>query len=176
MRNFERVAQLLKEHYQLQAGDVLPSVAMHADNNRAPDFPDSRPYLFQYYGKHFSYRTITACLRFLCHGMVFTNAEGKAVVLKAHLLRHVFATHLRQVEGVPLDIVAVILHQKSLRITSYYAAPQWQQVVEATDTLLDKFATHLGSVEDAFVRAPTELQHQWEIAKKTVGTLARVPC
>jgi Phage integrase family len=175
VRNFEHVAHLLKEHYQLQAGDVLPSVAIHADNNRAPDFPDCRPYLFQYHGKHFSYRTITACLRFLCHGMVFTNAEGKAVVLKAHLLRHVFATHLRQVEGVPLDIVAVILHQKSLRITSYYAAPQWKQVVEATDTLLDTFATHLGNVEDAFVRAPAELQHQWETAKKTVGTLARVP-
>jgi hypothetical protein len=175
VRNFERVAQLLREHYQLQAGDVLPKVAFHGDNNRAPDFPDCRPYLFQYYGKHFSYRTITACLRFLCHGMVFTNTEGKAVVLKAHLLRHVFATHLRQVEKVPLDIVAVILHQKNLRITSYYAAPQWQQVVEATDTLLDRFATHLGRVEDAFVRAPAELQRQWETAKQTVGTLAHVP-
>jgi len=90
------------------------------------------------------------------------------------LLRHVFATHLHQVEQVPLDIVAKILHQKDVRVTGYYAAPQWQQVVETTDHLLDRFATHLGNVEGAFVRAPAELQQQWEEAKQSVGSLARV--
>ena len=114
-------------------------------------------------------------MRFLCHGMVFQSADGNLVVLKAHLLRHVFATHLREVEHVPLDIIAAILHQKDIQVTSYYAAPSWQRIMETTDSLLDHFATHLGDVEDAFVRAPVELQRQWETAKEQVGTLAKVP-
>lgn len=174
-RNLERVLHLLKEHYHLQPGDVLPWVPFHPANNRADEFTDPRPYLFQYSGVHLSRRAITACMRFLMHGMVFQDAAGKVVVLKAHLLRHVFATHLHQVERIPLDIVATILHQKNLQVTGYYAAPQWQQIVEATDTLLDRFATHLGSVEEAFVRAPAELQRQLEDAKQKAGALARVP-
>ena len=61
-----------------------------------------------------------------------------------------------------------------MRVTGYYAAPQWHQVVATTDHLLDTFATHLGTIEDAFVRAPAELQRQWEEAKQAVGSLARV--
>jgi len=52
---------------------------------------------------------------------------------------------------------AKILHQKNVQVTAYYAAPQWQQIVEMTNSLLDRFATHLGNVEEAFVRAPAEL-------------------
>jgi hypothetical protein len=170
----ERVGSMLKEHYNLAPGAVLPSVSFHPDTGRAHQFPESRPYLFQYSGKHLSQKAITACMRFLCHGMVFTSAEGKTIVLKAHLLRHVFATHLRQVEHVPLDSVAKLLHQKDLKVTSYYGAPMWQQVVKTTDNLLERFATHLGSIEDAFVRAPAELQRQLEDAQKTVGALTKV--
>lgn len=128
-RNLERVMQLLKEHYVLQPGDILPHVPFHPKNNRAHEFTDPRPYLFQYSGAHLSRMAITACMRFLMHGMVFQDAAGNVVVLKAHLLRHVFATHLHQVEQVPLDIVAKILHQKDVHVTSYYAAPQWQQIM-----------------------------------------------
>ena len=174
-RDLERVSHLLKEHYGLQPGELLPRVPFHWSNNRAHDFTEPRPYLFQYNRRHLSHNTITACMRFLCHGMVFTDASGKLVLLKAHLLRHVFASHLRHVEKVPIDIVAKILHQKDVRVTAYYSAPQWQQVVATTDTLLDRFATHLGSIEDAFVRAPAELQRQLEEAKQKVGPLTRVP-
>ncbi len=174
-RNLERVMQLLKDHYGLQPGDILPHVSFHPQNNRAHEFTDPRPYLFQYHGGHLSRKAITACMRFLMHSMVFQDAAGNVVVLKAHLLRHVFATHLHQVEQVPLDIVAKILHQKNVQVTAYYAAPQWQQVVEMTNSLLDRFATHLGNVEEAFVRAPAELQRQLEDAKHKVGALAKVP-
>ncbi len=174
-RNLERVANLLTHHYHLQPGDVLPSVPFHPDNERAHQFPGKRPYLFQYRGQHLKQGSITACMRFLCHGMVFITAENKNVVLKAHLLRHVFATHIHNVEQVPLDIVAKILHQKDVRVTGYYGAPMWQQVVDTTDMLLDRFVTHLGDVEAAFARAPAELQQQWEDAKAQVGALARVP-
>lgn len=173
-RNFEKVAHLLVEHYQLQPGEVLPSVTFTPHSVRSHQFPGKRPYLFQYNHQHLSPATITACMRFLCHGMVFQTTEGKTVVLKAHLLRHVFATHIHQVEKVPLDVVAVILHQKQVQVTGYYAAPPWQQVLATANSLLDRFATHLGSIEEVFVRAPAELQQQLEEAKQQVGTLTRV--
>ena len=173
-RNFEKVAHLLVEHYQLQPGEVLPSVTFTPHSVRSHQFPGKRPYLFQYNHQHLSPATITACMRFLCHGMVFQTAEGKTVVLKAHLLRHVFATHIHQVEQVPLDVVAVILHQKQVQVTGYYAAPAWQQVLATANSLLDRFATHLGSIEEVFVRAPAELQQQLEEAKQQVGTLTHV--
>ena len=96
------------------------------------------------------------------------------MVMKAHLLRHVFATHIHQVEQVPLDVVAVILHQRQVRVTGYYAAPPWQQVLDTTSSLLDRFATHLGDIAEAFVRTPAELQKQLEEAKQQVGTLTHV--
>lgn len=173
-KNFERVATLLQDHYALQPGETLPKILCHPDHTHYRDLPDERPYLFQYHRQCLSQRAITACLRFLCHGMVFTSAEGKVIVLKAHLLRHVFATHLRHVEQVPLDIVAKILHQKNVRVTAYYAASPWQQVVERMDSFLDRFATHLGNIEETFLRAPAELRQQFEEAQKTVGTLAKV--
>jgi hypothetical protein len=141
-------------------------------NQRADEFTTPRPYLFQYREKHLSHKTITACLRFLCHGMVFQNSDGRAVIIKAHLLRHVLATHLHPVEQVPLDIVAMILHQKDVQVTAYYSAPTWQQVVTMTDHFLDHCATHLGSIDDAFVRAPAELQEQVKEAQSQVGALA----
>src|SRR5258708_12648535 len=68
-----------------------------------------------------------------------------------------------------------MLHQKNVRVTAYYAAPPWQQVLSTANSLLDKFATHLGSLEEAFVRAPAELQRQLEEAKAQVGSLYTVP-
>src|SRR5260370_7935039 len=114
-------------------------------------------------------------MRFLCHGLVFQTAEGRTVTLTPHALRHVFATHIHQVEGVPVDVVAVMLHQKNVQVTAYYAAPPWQQVLATANSLLDRFATHLGNVEETFVRAPAELQRQLEEAKQRVGTLTKVP-
>src|SRR5260370_3128139 len=67
-----------------------------------------------------------------------------------------------------------MLHQKNLQGTGYSAAPQWEQVVAATDLLLDRFATHLGSIEEAMVRTPVALQQQYESARQQVGTLTRV--
>ncbi len=166
---------MLKNHYQLGPGESLPHVPFNPDNQRAHRFPGKHPYLFQYHGKQLLRSAVTASLRFLCHGIVFQRAGGTTVILKPHLLRHVFANHLHQVEHVPLDLVAVILHQKDTRVTGYYAAPTWQQVAETTGSFLDRCATQLGEVEEAFMRTPAELQRQWEEAKQQVGTLAKVP-
>lgn len=172
-RTFEKVMQFLLGHYQLQPGSRLPSVPFDPNNGRAHLFP-ARPYLFQLNQRHLTDWAVTGCMRFLCHGLVFQARDGQVVSLKAHSLRHVFATHAHHVEQLPLDVVAVILHQKNLQVTGYYAAPQWEQIVAATDLLLDRFATHLGSVEEALVRSPAELQLQYESARSQVGTLTRV--
>jgi hypothetical protein len=172
-KTFEKVVQFLQGHYQLPSGSRLPSVPFDRGNGRAHLFP-ARPYLFQMNKRHISDWALTACMRFLCHGLVFQARDGQAVALKAHSLRHVFATHAHHVEHLPLDVVAVILHQKNLQVTGYYAAPQWEQVVAATDLLLDRFATHLGSVEEGMTRTPAELQQQYERARSQVGTLTRV--
>jgi hypothetical protein len=172
-RNFEKTVQLLKEHYHLAPGDRLPSVPFDPNNGRAHRFP-ARPYLFQFNGHHLTDWAVTACMRFLCHGLVFQTRDGQVVPLKAHTLRHVFATHAHHVEHLPLDVVAIMLHQKNLEVTGYYAAPQWEQVVTATDLLLDRFATHLGEVGEILVRTPAELHQQYESARQQVGTLTRV--
>ncbi len=66
---------------------------------------------------------LRACsMRFLLHGMAFTTTEGEPVSIKNHLLRHVVATYLLQVEQVPIDIVAEILKHKNLQTTAYW---QW---------------------------------------------------
>jgi hypothetical protein len=172
-RNFEKTLQLLKEHYQLQSGERLPSVPFDPGNGRAHCFP-ARPYLFQLNRRHVSDLAVTSCMRFLCHGLVFEARDGQAISLKAHTLRQVFATHAHHVEQLPLDVVAVILHQKNLEVTGYYAAPPWEKVVAATDLLLDRFATHLGKIEEVLVRTPAELRQQYEQACQQVGTLTRV--
>jgi integrase len=172
-KTFEKVVQFLHDHYQLQPSGRLPSVPFDPNNGRAHLFP-ARPYLFQSNQRHLSDWALTACMRFLCHGLVFQARDGQAVPLKAHSLRHVFATHAHHVELLPLDVIAVILHQKNLQVTGYYAAPPWEQVVAATDLLLDRFATHLGSIEEGMVRSPAEFRRQYESAREQVGTLTRV--
>jgi hypothetical protein len=164
---------MLQAHYQLKPGDRLPTVPYDPNGGRSHRFP-ARPYLFQFSGRPLTDFAVTSCMRFLCHGLVFQARDGQTITLKAHALRHVFATHAHHVEHVPLDVVAVILHQKNLEVTGYYAAPPWEQVVATTDLLLDHFATHLGDVAEAISRTPAELQRQWEEAKQQVGTLTRV--
>ena len=67
-RNFEKTLQFLKDHYQLQSGGRLPSVPFDPNNGRAHCFP-ARPYLFQMNKRHLSDWAVTACMRFLCHGL-----------------------------------------------------------------------------------------------------------
>lgn len=128
-RNLEKVAHLLQQHYQLREGEPIPSVSLRGKKGQSGSFQDARPFLFQFHRQHLLATSIIACMRFLLHGMVFQTAGGRAVPLTAHLLRHVFATHILRVEHVPIDVVAMILHHKNPRVTRYYAAPPWQHVL-----------------------------------------------
>ncbi|HME00767.1 MAG TPA: site-specific integrase [Terriglobia bacterium] len=167
-----RVAQMLGEHYQLRPGEILPSVEFDAGDGRAHRFAKA-PYLFQYAGRHLSANTITSCMRFLLHGMVFKTREGKVVVLKPHLLRHAFATHAVQVEKIPVDVVGAWLHQKNLTVTDYYSKPTESMGAEASDLFLSRVAAQV-NVSEAVLRSPEELQMLYEEARGKAGTLADV--
>jgi integrase len=122
-----KVARTLAEHYDLQAGEALPTVAYSPNYSREHRF-NAAPYLLQYNHQALPGEAITACMRFLLHGMIFRTRDAKPVILKAHLLRHAFATFAVQVEKIPLDIVGALLKQKNLDVTDYYNQPQNQNI------------------------------------------------
>lgn len=173
VRLLRLVGELLQAHYALGADAGLPAVPFSPRNPRAHRFGPA-PYLFQYQRKHFADQTVMACVRFLLHGMIFTTREGQPVVLKAHLLRHAFATYAVQVEKIPVDIVGAWLQQKNLLVTEYYSAPGPGQIAEAADRYLARIAAQI-DVAEAVLRSPAELRRQYEEARGQAGTLTEVP-
>lgn len=127
------------------------------------------PYLFQFGGRHFDQNNINACLRILLHGVEISTVQGEAVRLSAHLFRHGFATELRDLE-VPLDVIALLLKQRDVEVTRYYAQPTPAQLVGMQERIfldrVDLTRTHL--------RAPAEIRRQLEAARGGVGALVPV--
>jgi hypothetical protein len=167
-----KVARMLADHYHLQAGEGLPIVAYSPNYPRKHRF-ERAPYLLQYNHQALPGETLTACMRFLLHGMIFRTRDAKPVILKAHLLRHAFATFAVQVEKIPLDIVGALLKQKNLEVTDYYSQPTESMVAEAHDRYLARSALHL-NVGEALRRSPEELQRLYQEAAGKAGTLADV--
>jgi integrase len=167
-----KVARMLAEHYHLEAGASLPAVPFHPLHPRAHRF-GTAPYLFQYGNQHVSDQSITACMRFLLHGMVFRTRDGDQVTVKPHLLRHAFATYAVQVEKIPLDIVGAMLKQKNLDVTAYYSQVTPGMIADAHDRFLAGFAAQI-NVGEAVQRSPEELQRLVEEAQGKAGTFAEV--
>jgi len=172
IRLVEKVCHMLSEHYQLHPGESLPHVPFSPGDGRSHRFGPA-PYLFQYCSQHLNGITITACLRFLLHGMIFTGSDGKPVTMKAHLLRHAFATYAVQIEGVPLDLVAEWLKQKNLEVTDYYSKKTPGMVAEEHASFVSRLAARI-QVREAILRSPQEIQKQAESALKRVGMLVPV--
>ncbi len=127
------------------------------------------PYLFQFRGRHFDHSDLNTCLRILLHGIEVSTAQGETVRLSAHLLRHGFATEMRQLE-VPLDVIALLLKQRDVEVTRYYAQPTPAQLVGVQERIfldrIDLTRTHL--------RAPAAIRRQLEGAQGGVGALVPV--
>jgi site-specific recombinase XerC len=166
-RCLNHIVLLLREIYN---ETTIPDVLYAGE--RAPLF-NPKPYLFQYNRKHLSANTITTCLRFLLHGMYLKTQEGKPVLIKAHLLRHAFATHAVQVEKIPIDIVREWMHQRNVEVTEYYSAPTSSQLAMSADIWLTSIATHI-HVGHAIKRSPVEIQSLYNDAKGKVGALTNV--
>ncbi len=167
-----KVARMLADVYGLHPGEALPMVPFDPNHGRAHRFGEAG-YLFQYNRQHLPDEAISACMRFLLHGMVFQTREGKRVILKPHLLRHSFATHAVQVEKIPIDIVGEWLKQKNLDVTDYYSHPTESMVAEAVDRYLARVAVSI-HVGKAVQRSAQELQQLYAQARGKVGTLAEV--
>lgn len=172
VRLIEKAARMLCDHYGLQAGGALPQVAYHPHNGRSHRFGKA-PYLIQYAHQHLEDQAITACMRFLLHGMTFQTSTGKPVILKAHLLRHSFATYAVQVEGLPVDLVAEWLKQKNLDTTRYYSRTTPEMAASEHDAFVERLATKI-NIREAILRSPEELRKQAEDARKRIGTLVSV--
>jgi hypothetical protein len=172
IRLVEKVCHLLSDHYRLQPRDPLPHVPFAPTDGRSHRF-GSAPYLFQYGSQHLNGNTITACLRLLLHGMVFTGSDGKPVTIQAHLLRHAFTTYAVQIEGVPLDLVAEWLKQKNLEVTDYYSKKTPGMVAEEHATFVSRLAARI-QVREAILRSPQEVRTLAESALKRVGMLVPV--
>jgi integrase len=162
-------AKMLKAHYGLQDGEALPLIPFAPDHHRAHRFGHAR-YLFQYRHRHISDAALIACMRFLLHGMVFLDKEGKNVILTPHLLRHAFATYAAHVEHVPGDVIGGMMHHKNLEITEYYKQATDSIIADWQDQFLDSLAAHI-NLDEAILRAPEALQEQLKSALDRTGTV-----
>jgi len=169
MKILAKVRKMLLEHYN----DVtIPSVK-YGLKSRIHLFKEPKPYFFQYHKKALNDIAIGACLRFLLHGLNFETQEGKPVTVKTHLLRHAFATEAGQRHGVSTDILAIILHQRDIKITDYYSEPTQSQVTQEVSEYHDIITDYI-DIDEAVLRSPEELQQEFREYKENVGVLNNV--
>lgn len=171
-RLLARTARVLVDHYKIPDGNTLPIVAFCPGHRRSQRFKPE-PYLFQLNGKHLYPSEISSCIRLLLHGVPLRTLSGRAVKLRAHLLRHGFATHAVQVEKIPKDIVGAWLHQKDVAVTGYYSRPTSSMVADAADHYLSRIANNI-DVKEAVARSPDDLKKLYDDAISKTGTLAQV--
>lgn len=164
----QSVRLMLQTHY---GTNKIPSVKYRGDRKHL--FPDAKPYFCQYHNKAFTKDAVLASLRFLLHGQHIETQEGKAVIVKTHLLRHAFATEAVQRQKLPIDIVAKILHQRDLRVTGYYSEPTSSQISQSVSDLHDVISDYI-DIDEAVTRDPEGLEKVLEEQKEKVGVFNNV--
>ncbi|MEK4250107.1 site-specific integrase [Paenibacillus sp. FSL W7-1287] len=162
------IVKMLKDSYE---SDTIPDVNYSIESRK--HLLQDRKYIFQYQSKHINEFSINAILRFLLHGLIVQASDGKQVVIKAHLLRHAFATHAVQTEKIPVDIVKTLLHQKDIEVTSYYSAPTTQQITESVSSLYENWVSYV-DIQKGILRGPEELKELYDDYREKVGTMSKV--
>ncbi|WP_410255504.1 site-specific integrase [Bacillus cereus] len=168
MKILQSVGLMLKTHYDIEK---IPSVKYRYARQHL--FPNAKPYFFQYHNKALGKSAIFSSLRFLLHGQQMETQEGKAVIVKTHLLRHAFATEAVQRQKLPIDIVAKILHQRDVGVTSYYSEPTPSQVAQSISDLHDIISDYI-DIDEVVYRNPEELEKELEKYKENVGVFNNV--
>jgi hypothetical protein len=143
----EMAARLLREIGQLLEtthGGTIPIVHPYGNSKIEDLHPE--PYLFQWNASAdgrlgmLGDEDVRSLLRFLFHGLALTTRTGTPIRVAPHLLRHVLATHARQVEKVPAEAVAYLLHHRVLladssravtisEATAYYSRMTMEQLL-----------------------------------------------
>jgi integrase len=126
-------------------------------------------YVFQWAGRALDQCALNCVIRFLLHGAVIRAADGQAVHLTSHILRHAFATEMADLK-VPVDVIAAILHQRDATVTKYYSRPTESQVIEAAEMI---FVDRVDVAREA-LRSPTEISRMLKEAEGKVGALTEV--
>ncbi|MGL6252359.1 MAG: tyrosine-type recombinase/integrase [Billgrantia desiderata] len=127
------------------------------------------PYLWQHAGRHFSHKDINATMSIMLHGISLQTPDGEAVRVTSHLLRHGFATEMRAL-NTPVDVIALLMKQRDIRVTEYYSQPTPARLVELQrkifESRVDLSRTH--------IRSPAQIRRQVEAAQEQVGALIPV--
>lgn len=179
----EMAGRLLTEIGQLLEathGGTIPVVQPY-QNTKAEDLIDE-PYLFQWNARAdrrmglLTPRDVAHLLRFLFDGLTLTTRTGKPIQVVPHLLRHVLATHARQVKHVPAEAVAYLLHHRvtlsnetrTLSIpeaTAYYSRMTLEQLL----ALLFEAQSTLPSLQGrSYLQAPPRTLEQMNEALRQV--------
>ncbi|OZY86411.1 hypothetical protein CBP51_05120 [Cellvibrio mixtus] len=137
---------------------------------------DYRPYSFQVDGKHLGTQSIMTAVNLLLHGAITKvayNGSIKNVALKAHVLRHAFASFSVNIEKIPVDVVAMLLNQKHLPVTKYYSEPTLSTISHHHSSIADSMLASI-DLGSEVIRLPKELVDLYDDAKSKVGTLTEV--
>jgi hypothetical protein len=136
-----------------------------------PQFDKTLPdrYVFQWDRRVLNQCVLNGVIRFLLHGAVIRAADGQAVHLTSHVLRHAFATEMADLK-VPVDVIASILHQRDTTVTKYYSRPTETQVIEAAEMI---FVDRVDVAGEA-LRSPTEISRMLKEAEGKIGALTEV--
>lgn len=126
-------------------------------------------YIWQFNGAHLSHRDVNSHIKFLAHGIDLVTATGKKISVTSHLLRHGFATELRQL-NTPLDVVGILLKQKDITITDYYSQPTPSSLVK----LQSKIFETRSDLTRTHIRLPKEIKNQVARAFSTIGAVIPV--
>lgn len=154
-------------HYE----GFIPKVKFNYRKSSGESRPN-QPYLFQLHGRHFEDSTFGGTLNFICFGLIYETQNKKLVKLKPHLLRHGFATHAVQARKLPIDVVAMLLIQKDLKVTEYYAQTTQSQVAEGVTDLHAFMNTEIDIMKEV-LRQPEEIQALFERQKEISGPFSK---
>lgn len=126
-------------------------------------------YLWQNDGKHFTQKNINGALSVMLHGLTLKTPTGQAVKVTSHLLRHSFATEMRSL-NTPLDVLALLMKQKDVNVTEYYARHTPSQLVE----LQQQIFTQRHDFSKQHIRTKDDIAQQLAEAEGKVGALIPV--
>lgn len=133
-----------------------------------PRMPHDR-YIFQW--RHIAMRCdeLNRILRIILHGVVPGFGASLDRDLHSHLLRHSFATEAKE-RGVSLDVLATILHHRSLDATRHYSKPTKKAVTEAAELMF------IESIDFSrpSIRTPDEVSALLREAEGKVGAFTEV--
>ncbi len=172
-----RTYEVLSTHYKIfDDSDEIPHIDPNSLNHKS-DFLHKKPFVFQVNKRHLDALNVMTAVRYLVHGMSFTvvgeNGRLQNVSLKAHLLRHAFATYAVHSQKIPVDVVAKMLNQKNLEVTKYYSQPTLSVISEHHKSITNALFDNI-DLDNLAARSSKEFQVMYQEALDKSGTLTEV--